>query len=96
VSYLFKKITALPGRSHKGRMYYPGCDETSVDADGRVSSGKQTGLYAMSTAWLSVLTGTIGVTPEVLHTASSDADEVLDLRPQSVVATQRRRLRRGL
>lgn len=95
VTYLIKKGSDLAGRSHQGRMYYPGCDETSVDSDGRVSSGKLTGLAAMLTAWVTAMDA-IGVDRVILHVGSSDPDVITSWTPESVVATQRRRLRRGL
>lgn len=95
IAYLIKKFTGVPGRSHQGRMYYPGADEPSVDTDGRVLAAKVTGLQTMFDAFLASL-GTLGVDPVLLHTASSDADVVLGFTAQPVVATQRRRLNRGI
>lgn len=96
VSYLYRKHTLVPGRKFRGRMYYPGCDETSVDADGRVSSGKTTGLNNQATAFISAL-GALGtpVVPYVLHHDATAPTAINSITAENVVATQRRRLRRG-
>lgn len=95
VSYLIQKLTASPGRKNRGRFYYPGCDETSVDADGRVSSGKLGGLGTMLLAWEDTLAG-IPVDPVILHHDATAPTVIVSFQPESVVATQRRRLRRGV
>lgn len=96
VTYLFKKLTGEPGRLNQGRFYYPGCDETSVDADGRVSSGKLTGLQTMVDGFWSDVDG-LGVDQVLFHTAvPALPTAIFGYNAETVVATQRRRLRRGL
>lgn len=96
VSYLYRKNTLVPGRANHGRMYYPGCDETSVDADGRVASGKLTGLDAQATAFVSDL-GALStpVVPYILHHSALAPTAVNQIVAEGVVATQRRRLKRS-
>lgn len=95
VSYLFKKHTLVTGKANRGRMYYPGCDDTSVDPDGRVSSGKLTGLTTMVTTFVSDLGGlSTPVVPYILHHSALAPTAVNSILPEPVVATQRRRLRR--
>lgn len=101
VSYLFKKHTLVAGRAYRGRMYYPGCDETSVDADGRVESGKVTGLANMVTAFVSDLGAlTPPVVPYILHREPKSGPPtpaptaINSILPENIVATQRRRLAR--
>lgn len=97
-AYLFRKQTAFAGRGQRGRLYLPGCDETSVDADGRVTEGKQGGLQTAMNAFLAIMGG-LDVEPTLLHTQPEEGSP-LDPTPinaitvQPLVATQRRRLRK--
>lgn len=96
VSYLYRKNTTVPGRKNHGRMYYPGCDTTSVDADGKVSTGKQGGLNIQSAAFLTALLAGGALTAPVIlhHDLVTTPTPVGTLTAEPVVATQRRRLRR--
>lgn len=95
VSYLYRKNTIHPGRHGHGRMYYPGCDETSVGSEGQVSSGKVTGLNNQMAAFRTALAAITGVVSIVLlHNDATPVYSVSTLVAETVVATQRRRLKR--
>lgn len=95
VSYLYRKNTIHPGREGHGRMYYPGCDETSVGSEGQVASGKVTGLnnqIAAFRAALALIGG--GVSIYLLHNSATAPYAISTMSAETVVATQRRRLKR--
>lgn len=95
VSYLYRKHTLAVGRANRGRMYYPGCDETSVDADGRVSAGKVLGLQTQADLFVSDLGGlATPVVPYILHHSALAPTAINAITIENVVATQRRRLKR--
>lgn len=99
-AYLVHKRTAVGGRGGRGRMYLPGCAEGSVSDTGVVASGT---LTTFNTAWagfLSDVTSGLFITElVVLHdssggTAGDPPAVITSLTMDSVIATQRRRLRR--
>lgn len=98
-AYLVRKIVALPGRGHHGRLYLPGCDEPSVDADGRVDPAKVTGLQDAMDAFAELMS-TDSIEMSLLHTLPAPprvvlAPDIVDgFTVQNRVATQRRRLRK--
>lgn len=95
VSYLFRKNTVHPGRHGHGRMYLMGCDETSVDGSGKVSSGKQTGLQtAMDTFLSDMATLVAPILPVLLHYDTTSPYAISSIAIEPIVATQRRRLKR--
>lgn len=92
VSYLVRKRTALGGRTNRGRFYWPGVAETTVDPNGTIQPGTLTAQQARLEAYLSGL-ATAESPMYLLHNASSDPTEVIQLQIDTKVATQRRRLR---
>lgn len=109
VAYLIRKNTALGGRQGAGRMYQPGWSETDVDSTGTISGGTRTGLQTAWSAFLAGLSsvsypmyllhshGAITTMRDanlyVRTVAPRAPTEVTSLSVDSVVATQRRRLR---
>jgi hypothetical protein len=99
-SWLVHKSTGFGGRRNKGRMYVPGVFESSVNdigqVDGTAISDWNGSLATFRTAILAVA----GVSAlSLLHTPSDDdptptGTDVTALTMDSVIATQRRRLRR--
>lgn len=43
-TFLIRKLTGVPGRRHKGRMFLPGVSEQDVDPTGQVAASKLTEL----------------------------------------------------
>lgn len=95
-SLLVQKVTAFGGRAGKGRWYLPGIPEVHVDQSGVLSSGYLTTVNTAFDAFLTAMEADdIGCV--VLHGAGSPLSlpsPILSFEPQTVVATQRRRLRR--
>lgn len=96
VAYLVRKNTSVPGRHGRGRMYLPGVDEPSVDQDGTVLAAKVTGLNTELTNFLgALLLLSPAVHPYILHRTGAVAPTEIDtFEAETIVATQRRRLRR--
>lgn len=92
---LVRKVTALGGRSGRGRMYPTGqVMVTSVGGAGVLTSSAQS---IIDGAWFA-FEADIRLVPGVadlvlLHSSSSDPTPITNLQPQPKVATQRRRLR---
>lgn len=93
VALLIQKITGRAGRVNRGRMYIPAPSEANVDETGRYTSAQTAAFQADADAFLSQL-DTAGYPMALLHTdpAISPTD-VVSLRVDNLVATQRRRLR---
>lgn len=97
---LVRKLSALPGREGKGRMYVPGFAEGGVSPNGVIDS---VNLTALQTRWDNFRAGVI-VTDQVdnmvvLHSSPQAGGTplptpVTNLIVDNVIATQRRRLRR--
>jgi hypothetical protein len=92
---LAKKTTALGGRSHKGRMFWPCLAETWVEPGGTIATSK----LAIFGDFLGELFDNLasGDVPLVLLHGPDVADSpttVISLTPATQVATQRRRNRR--
>jgi hypothetical protein len=97
--FLLRKVTSLPGRKNKGRMYLPGPSETSVDHTGLLTT---TLVNSVNTQANNLLTAIAGAPPGgfgvmvILHNefapqpAPTNVDQLVC---QQLVATQRRRLR---
>jgi len=93
VAWLVTKVTAKGGRSGKGRMYVPGMPEAVCDPGGNLVGTEPADMQAQFDEFLAAL-GALGVTPYLLHSDSSDPDEILSFSVQPLAATQRRRLRK--
>lgn len=96
VAYLIHKNTALGGRAGKGRMYLPGVTESAVNANGSIDSGTLDTLTADIETFGSAIAA-LGIDPVVLHGEDSPLSTptpITSLTVDSIVATQRRRLRR--
>lgn len=99
VAFLVKKSTQIPGRHAQGRMFLPGVADLTIDSAGRISQPKfsalQQGLNDLYATWISV-----EAIPVILHAEKPTGPSghsptvVTSLILQSVVATQRHRLRR--
>lgn len=93
VALLVKKVTAFGGRSGRGRAYIPGIPVGEVNSNGLIDAG-------YLAAWESELVGfgaalaLAGLDLVLLHTEESPAPtSILELLPQALCATQRRRVR---
>lgn len=91
---LSRKVTALGGRAHNGRLFVPGASESQTAGAGQLSD-------AALTAWGDALDGlfddlaTADLPMYLLHHDSTTPDELLGLSTQRLMATQKRRLRRA-
>lgn len=95
---LVQKHTASGGRSHRGRVYLPGISSISagLDSAGNIDSTRTDAVTTAMEAWRTDITAgdaSNGATPVLLHSASSDADEITSFVCSPKLATQRRRLR---
>lgn len=96
VTFLVRKLTALGGRSGRGRWYIPGVRETSVGEDGVLQEGSVTFMQAELDDFL-VAVGALNTNLVVLHQPGAPLTTptpLTALQCDSRVATQRRRLRR--
>ncbi len=96
VTYLIRKNTGFGGRTGRGRMYLPGVVEGAVNEGGAITAAQVTSmtnaLEAMRTALIA-----IGLVPTLLHGAASPVQvpmPITSFTPDTVAATQRRRMRR--
>ena len=95
VAWLVHKSTALGGRAGRGRMYWPGVQESEVDPSGVLSGAFVSGAQTAMDAFLSDL-GLALLIPVVLHGAASPLSSpttITELTVDGRAATQRRRLR---
>jgi hypothetical protein len=94
---LLKKLSGLRGRANRGRMYLPGVlDRETIRADGSIS-GVDLGNYQDHvTNWQTTTSGATGVTDLVILHADgvTTPTPVVFVQVESIVATQRRRLRK--
>jgi hypothetical protein len=94
VAVLIKKRTALGGRQGRGRMFLPFLTEAQTDSGGRMTAGAIDGYQVAAGGFLAGLVSRdipmvlLHAAPEIVPTL------VLALEVQSLVATQRRRLRK--
>lgn len=96
VAMLVRKQSLLGGRRNRGRMYIPGVSQSDVGEDGTLVGAS---LIAFQTAMDDFLTEieATGCTPVLLHSESLGVlapTPMTSFSVQSLVATQRRRLRR--
>lgn len=93
---LIQKRTGTPGRKGRGRMYWPYLGETDVDGIGLIAPGAKTRMQTMINGWnAAVGTATSFDAFYVLHQISTpEPSKVTQLTPASLLATQRRRLRK--
>lgn len=95
VSVLVKKITVDGGRAGRGRLYMPGIRETRIEAGGLLNGTYKGDLQTAFDAFLQDIED-LEANAVVLHGETSPLEEpsrILSLQVQSMVATQRRRLR---
>lgn len=92
---LWKKLSSDPGRSGRGRMYLPpfGVDETTVSASGVLGTTFLSGQVTKANAVLTEFASR-ELLMTIQHADGSPSTPVLQLAPQSQMATQRRRMRR--
>lgn len=85
--------SGLVGRSNRGRIYMPGVvGEAEVSATGTIEASALTSLQGVIN-YLGAALGDVSASLVILHSATSDPTLVTSAQVQSVVATQRRRLR---
>ncbi|HKZ21565.1 MAG TPA: hypothetical protein VJQ57_15850 [Acidimicrobiia bacterium] len=95
-SVLVKKVTALVGRKHQGRMYLPAPRADGTN-DGGLLTAAEAGIFQTAVDdWLGVIQSAAYFgAPVILHQFEADGDptviEAFVVQPR--VATQRRRLR---
>jgi hypothetical protein len=95
VAWLVHKTTAQGGRAGRGRMYWPGVQESEVDPSGNLSTAFVTGAQTAVDGFLADLSTALLI-PVVLHGAASPLSTpttILSLEVDGVAATQRRRMR---
>lgn len=95
-AYLVRKITAQGGRAGRGRMYVPGPNETTVNAAGQVEPATLTAQQGLWDEFYDEMTS-LDVQPVLLHGPEAPLSvptPITSFQVDSVVATQRRRLRR--
>lgn len=96
VAFLLQKRAGSGGRHGRGRCYWPTVPEADVNEIGVVAPGAITRLTTMCNAFLAAMrTLTPASTDMTILPAVSGADRpVVVFKPDTVIATQRRRLRR--
>lgn len=95
-SILARKVTAAGGRAGRGRMYLPGFREDQVGPTGQISGATASDIADTLDAWQAALI-VLDLVPVVLHGANSPLSTptpIIGWEVDTVVATQRRRLRR--
>lgn len=95
-SYLVHKTTPLGGRAGRGRWFHPGCTEPDVSAAGVIATPRFNAMQDACNAFLSDLLAA-QASAVLLHSVGSPISvptTISQLRLDSRVATQRRRLRR--
>ncbi len=98
-AHLVRKNTALGGRRNRGRLYLPGVGETTVGDNGVLTASRIAEVTGAMQAWRSALVTSADVDEMVILHSSSllsptpTPTPVTSLACQSVIATQRRRLR---
>lgn len=93
VAILVRKLTALGGRSNRGRMFVPGLPDPDVLGTGIIATTPHTALEGAFDNLFAALTFE-ELIPVLFHTESSDPTPLLSVTVEQRVATQRRRNRR--
>lgn len=97
-TYLIRKITGLPGRRERGRMFLPGLAEINVEATGLLTPANQTAIQGVFATWMDAI-HTQDFVPVLLHNASPDPTvntaptTITSFQCDLMVATQRDRMR---
>jgi len=95
VSWLARKRSSLSGVKHRGRMYVPGVVESGVTNTGHVIPGTLAVYQAALDGLLADLLASVRVNKLViLHSDVTAPTEIISLTADTLVATQRGRLRR--
>lgn len=90
---LVKKLTALGGRMHTGRMFFPGATETQTDGAGKLTTSALSDYQDGFDAFFTAMSG--GDLPvALLHTDATTPDLLTSFQVMQLMASQRRRLRR--
>jgi hypothetical protein len=90
---LVKKVTGVPGKKNRGRMYLPGIPKAELNELGFLSSAQLSGLQSSLNDWMGDLI-TADWVPVVLHAlAGVSPTTITSLQLQQQCATQRGRLR---
>lgn len=97
-TFLIRKITGLPGRRERGRMYLPGCSEQDLDGTGVVAPSKATEIAGHLTELIEAATDlhfafVLFHNVEDLETESEAPTTIQELVVDGRAATQRRRMR---
>lgn len=89
---LIHKGTALGGRKHAGRIYWPGLPQAKLNSNGTILAAT---LLTATDQWddFRVACEANDIPLVLLHEGADDPDPVISLVPQPRAATQRRRLR---
>lgn len=92
-SILVQKRTALGGREHRGRNYYPGAEKNGVGDDGIIDSAVVAGIQTNWDDMVSAM-GVLGDTPQLFHQKlPTSPTDITTFSVQAKIATQRTRLR---
>jgi len=89
-SLVITEYTALRGRAHRGRMFFPALGESNNDVNGGVVAAQVVSMQTQFSAWLASFAGS-GVSQVVASYKNSTAEDVVSLLVRSVWHSQRRR-----
>lgn len=93
VAALISLSSGLPGRSNRGRVYWPGMvPESEINAQGQIGNAGQALLSTLFGGFVEILEG-LSAPLVILHSDSSDPTPVTSWTLRDSVATQRRRQR---
>lgn len=96
VSVLVNKLTGIGGRQGRGRMFLPGLAESEANVGGVISPTTRGDIENNLASFVTELNA-LGVAPALLRSPDSPISApapIIGFTVQSVLATQRRRLRR--
>src|SRR3954449_10624373 len=101
IAFIMRKLTGFPGRKNRGRLYLPGVSEQDVDHNGMVQQSKLTELQNNLNNWTIAFQGA-HTSVQLFHNMPEGGNPVnyaptplTDLRWESQVGTQRRRMPRA-
>lgn len=94
ISILLKKVTGIGGRKNQGRAFVPPCfpGENVISTTGTIDSGTLDSMVGFYSSYMNDLTDA-DIVSVIFHTDSTTPTLFHGLLPQTMVATQRRRLR---